>query len=100
MNQVFLSKTFEFQLNRLYKYTCWTSDRHTRFLLGYRNMHDRNQLKLESHSILTKKIFLSGHWRGWAPLVYASGAPFGWGAQGPDAGKDGHVHPTFARGRS
>jgi len=55
MNQVFLSKTFEFQLNSLYKYTCWTSDRHTRFLLGYRNMHDRNQLKLESHSILTKK---------------------------------------------
>ena len=24
-----MSKTFEFQLNRLYKYTCWTSDRNT-----------------------------------------------------------------------
>jgi len=27
MDQVFLSKTVEFQLNRLHKYTCWTSDR-------------------------------------------------------------------------
>jgi len=41
MNQVFLSKTFKFQLNRLYKYTCWTSDRNTPFPLGYRNMHGR-----------------------------------------------------------
>ena len=67
MNQVFFSKTFEFQLNRLYKYTCWTSDRHTRFLLGYRNMHDRNQLKLESHSILTKKSF--------CPAIGGAGPP-------------------------
>jgi len=41
MNQVFLSKTLEFQLNRLYKYTCWASDRNAPFPLGYRNMHDR-----------------------------------------------------------
>ena len=40
----FLSKTFEFQLNRLYKYTCWTSDRNAPFPLGYRNMHDRISL--------------------------------------------------------
>ena len=99
MNQVFLSKTFEFQLNRLYKYTCWTSDRHTRFLLGYRNMHDRNQLKLESHSILTKKIFLPGHWRGWAPLSTPVG-PRSAGVPRAPMQVDGHVHPTFARGRS
>jgi len=41
VNQFFLSKTFEFQLNRLYKYTCWASDRNAPFPLGYRNMHDR-----------------------------------------------------------
>jgi len=42
MNQLgFLSKTFEFQLNRLYKYTCWTYDRNTPFPLGYRNMYER-----------------------------------------------------------
>ena len=99
MNQVFLSKTFEFQLNRLYKYTCWTSDRHTRFLLGYRNMHDRNQLKLESHSILTKKSFCPAI-GGAGPPCLRQWGPVRLGAQGPDAGKDGHVHPTFARGRS
>jgi len=27
-----MSKTFKFQLNRLYKYTCWTSVRNTPFL--------------------------------------------------------------------
>jgi len=50
-NRVFLSKTFEFQLNRLYKYTRWTSDRNTPFL------------------------FLPRHWglvRLPPPLVYAS----------------------------
>ena len=36
-----ICKTFEFQLNRLYKCTCWTSDRNTPFPLGYRNMDDR-----------------------------------------------------------
>ena len=50
-------------------------------------MHDRNQLKLESHSILTEKNLFARPLEGLGPLVYASGAPFGWGAQGPDAGK-------------
>ena len=55
------------QLNRLYKYTCWTSDRNTPFPLGYRNMHDRIKLEgglgpsliVQSPSILTKKIFFA-----------------------------------------
>ena len=36
---------------------------------------------------------MPGHW-GLGPLgtlVYTSGAPFGWAAQGPYAGKDGTV---------
>ena len=59
-------------------------------------MHDRILLKLQSPFIFNKKILfcppIGGGLGPLGPLVYASGAPFGWGAQGPDAGKDGTDH--------
>jgi len=70
----FFEQNFRILIIKLYKYTCWASDRNAPFPLGYRNMHDLAGGRLESPSILTKKNFWPGHWgvASWAPLVYAS----------------------------